>query len=108
MSDDRYAFIPGGRVGPTIVGAQGVHLHTADGRQILDGAAGAIVGNVGWGRSSVADAAREAMATCGYVMPLWATTHRLALRNLLVERWLPDGFTQVFFTSGGSESTDSA
>jgi len=26
----------------------------------------------------------------------------------LVERWLPDGFTQVFFTSGGSESTDSA
>ena len=45
---------------------------------------------------------------CGYVIPLWPTPHRLELRDRLVERWLPDGFTQVFFTSGGSESTDSA
>ncbi len=108
MSDDRYAFIPGGRFGPTIVGAQGVHLHTADGRRILDGAAGAIVGNIGWGRAEVADAAREAMASAGYVIPLWPTPHRLALVDVLVERWLPDGFNRVFFTSGGSESTDSA
>ena len=27
---------------------------------------------------------------------------------MLVERWLPDGMGHVFFTSGGSESADSA
>ena len=32
---------------------------------------------------------------------------RLELRDGLVERWLPEGFDHVFFTSGGSESTDS-
>ena len=104
----RYAFVPGGAAYPTIVGAHGCWLHTADGSRILDGAAGAIVGNIGWGRAEVADAAREAMAGGGYVVPLWPTTARLALRDRLVERWLPAGFTNVFFTSGGSESTDSA
>ncbi|MEO5900233.1 MAG: aminotransferase class III-fold pyridoxal phosphate-dependent enzyme [Ilumatobacteraceae bacterium] len=106
--DARYAFVPTPAAGPTIVGGSGVYLHTADGREILDGAAGAIVGNIGWGRAEVADAAREAMASGGFVMPIWPTPHRLALHDLLVERWLPDGFDRIFFTSGGSESTDSA
>jgi len=44
----------------------------------------------------------------GYVVPLWPTPSRLALIEELVEHWLPDGFNHVFFTSGGSESTDSS
>ena len=104
----RYAFVPGGPSYPTIVGGQGCFLHTADGGRILDGAGGAIVGNIGWGRAEVADAARAAMATGAYVVPLWPTPARLALIERLVDRWLPDGFSNVFFTSGGSESTDSA
>jgi adenosylmethionine-8-amino-7-oxononanoate aminotransferase len=106
--DGRYAFIPGTATGPTVIGGDGVYLHTADGRRILDGAGGAIVGNIGWGRREVADAVASAMATGGYVIPMWPTPSRLALHDRLVESWLPDGFTQVFFTSGGSESTDSA
>jgi adenosylmethionine-8-amino-7-oxononanoate aminotransferase len=105
---DRYSFLPGTPDYPTIVGGQGCWLHTADGRRILDGAAGAVVGNIGWGRAEVADAVRDAMAAGGYVVPLWATPWRLELRDRLVERWLPEGFDNVFFTSGGSESTDSA
>jgi adenosylmethionine-8-amino-7-oxononanoate aminotransferase len=109
MSDtSRYAFVPGTPDYPTIVGGDGCHLLTADGRRILDGAGGAIVGNIGWGRAEVADAAREAMAGGAYVVPLWPTPQRLELIDRLVERWLPEGFTNVFFTSGGSESTDSA
>jgi adenosylmethionine-8-amino-7-oxononanoate aminotransferase len=104
----RYAFVPTADAGPMIVGGDGVHLVTADGRRILDGAGGAVVGNIGWGRAEVADAAAAAMSAGGYVLPLWPTPHRLELRDRLVERWLPDGFSQVFFTSGGSESTDSA
>jgi adenosylmethionine-8-amino-7-oxononanoate aminotransferase len=109
MSDSaRFSFVPGASSMPTIVRAEGCWLHTADGRRILDGAAGAIVGNIGWGRSEVADAAREAMAAVGYVVPLWPTPWRLELVDRLVQRWLPPGFGRVFFTSGGSESTDSA
>lgn len=109
MTDtQRYSFVPGTPEYPTIVGGAGCWLHTADGRRILDGAAGAVVGNIGWGRAEVADAAREAMAAGGYVLPTWPTPWRVALCDRLVERWLPAGFGHVFFTSGGSESTDSA
>ncbi|HAP75775.1 MAG TPA: hypothetical protein DCR14_06795 [Acidimicrobiaceae bacterium] len=105
---DRYAFLPGAPAFyPTIVASEGCHLITSDGRRILDGAGGAIVGNIGWGRTEVAEAAAAAMSI-GYVVPLWPTPSRLALVDELVEHWLPDGFHHVFFTSGGSESTDSA
>ncbi len=106
--DDRYLFVPGASGMPTITGGHGVWLHTADGRQILDAAGGAIVNNVGWGRPEVAAAVGAAMRDAAYSVPLWPTPHRLALRDALVDRWLPDGFDRVFFTSGGSESTDSA
>src|SRR5262245_44413131 len=105
---DRYAFVPGAPDYPTIVGGEGCYLHTADGRRILDGAGGAIVGNIGWGRPEVADAIAAAARGGAYSIPLWPSTHRLALRDRLVDTWLPDGFGHVFFTSGGSESTDSA
>ncbi len=104
---DRYAFVPGAPPYPTIVGGEGCFLIASDGRRILDGAAGAIVGNIGWGRTEVAEAAAAVMST-GYVVPLWPTPSRLALLDELVQHWLPDGFNHVFFTSGGSESTDSA
>ena len=104
---DRYAFLPGAPAYPTIVDADGCWMITSDGRRILDGAAGAIVGNIGWGRREVAEAAAAVMPM-GYVVPLWPTPSRLALVEELVEHWLPDGFTHAFFTSGGSESTDSA
>ena len=81
----RYAFVPGSATYPTIIGGDGCLLHTSDGRSILDGAAGAVVGNIGWGRAEVADAAREAMAAGGYVVPLWPTPARLALHDALVE-----------------------
>ena len=101
MSDtDRYAFVPGSAESPTIVGGEGVFLHTADGRRILDAAAGAIVGNIGWGRTEVAQAAAAAM-TMGYVVPLWPTPARLALRDELVDHWLPDGC--LLYTSDAAD-----
>lgn len=104
---DRYAFLPGAAQYPTIVAGDGVFLIADDGRRILDAAGGAIVGNIGWGRTEVA-AATAAVMSMGYVVPLWPTPSRLALRDELVQHWLPEGFNHVFFTSGGSESTDSA
>ncbi len=108
LDASRYTLAPGGDHPPVIVGGQGVYLYTDDGRRILDGCAGAIVGNIGWGRPEPAAAAQQAMAEGGYVVPIWATRHRLDLIERLTERWLPEGFDRVFLTSGGSESTDSA
>jgi len=104
----RYAFVPGAPTYPNIVGGDGCFLHAADGRRILDGAGGAIVGNIGWGRQEVADAIAAAAQNAAYSIPLWPTPHRLELHDRLVDRWLPEGFGHVFFTSGGSESTDSS
>ncbi len=104
---NRIHFVPGTR-GPHIVGGDGCWLLTDDGRRILDAAGGAIVANVGHGRAVVADAVREALAGGAYVVPIWPTPHRVRLHDLLVDRWLPTGMEHVFFTSGGSESADSA
>ena len=104
---DRHLFVPGGG-GPTIVGGAGCWLHTADGRRILDAAGGAMVGNVGYGRPEVADAVAGALRNGAYVLPLWPTPERVALVEELQDHWLPPGIDRVFFTSGGSESADSA
>jgi len=104
---NRIHFVPGTK-GPAIVGGDGCWLLTADGRRILDGAGGAIVANIGHGRADIAEAARAAMDGGAYVVPIWPTPNRERLHDVLVERWLPVGMGHVFFTSGGSESADSA
>lgn len=104
---NRIHFVPG-TSGPEVVGGDGVWLLTADGRRILDGAGGAIVSNIGHGRREVADAVRDALDGGAYVIPIWPTPHRERLHDMLVDRWLPGGMGHVFFTSGGSESADSA
>ena len=107
-SNSRYAFVPGGAPLPLIVSGDGCYLYEQDGRSILDAGGGAILTNIGHGRVEVADAVHAAMVKLDYVMPLWATPNRLALRDTLVDDWLPEGFNSVFFSSGGSESADSA
>lgn len=103
------SFIPTGHGAPLeIARAEGAWLHTVDGRRILDAAGGAIVSNIGHGRREVAQAAAQALEEISYVVPGFATRSRTLLDERLVERWLPDRLTRVFYTSGGSESMDAA
>lgn len=110
MTTDRsalYPFLPG--TSPlTITGGQGSHLHTADGRRILDAGGGAIVTNIGHGRPEPGQAAAAAMSGAAYVVPVWATEPRLRLIEHLRDRWLPEELTRCLFVSGGSEAVDSA
>jgi adenosylmethionine-8-amino-7-oxononanoate aminotransferase len=91
-----------------IARTEGPWLVTPDGRRILDAAGGAIVANVGHGRTEVADAVREALATETYVVPPFATPSRVRLVERLQASWLPPGLTRCVFTSGGSEAVDAA
>ena len=101
------AFVPG-RTPFQIMRAEGCYLVTPDGRRILDAAGGAIVANIGHGRREVAEIAGSSLAEISYVVPPFATEHRVRLVERLLDRWLPDGLSRVGFTSGGSESVDAA
>ena len=105
---DRFRFTTAGGDVPTIVRAAGVELHTDDGRRIIDAAGGAVVNNVGHGRTEVADAVAAALRALDYVVPIWPTPNRLALVDELAERWLPPGVEHVFLAGGGSEANDTA
>ena len=107
-AQDRYSFTAQAPEPPTIVRSDGVRLFTDDGRSIIDAAGGAVVSNIGHGRTEVADAVAAAMYELGYVPPIWPTPNRLALTDRLVDDWLPSGFDHVFFAGGGSEANDTA
>jgi adenosylmethionine-8-amino-7-oxononanoate aminotransferase len=105
----RYPFVSRGEPTPVAVArTEGPWLVTPDGRRIYDAAGGAIVANVGHGRTEVADAVREALVGETYVVPPFATPSRLRLTERLQERWLPPGLTRAVFASGGSEAMDGA
>ncbi len=103
----RYPFVPG-PVPLTVVGGEGVWLHTDDGRRVLDGAGGAVVANIGHGRPEPAAAAAEVLQGYAYTVPPFATEARVRLVERLVGNWLPEGLTRCLFVAGGSESVDSA
>ncbi len=88
--------------------AEGVYLYSKDGRQILDGAAGAIVSNIGHGRREVADVIRDATIKADYILPTWNSDERQGLVDVLRETWLRPHFTRVHLTCGGSEAIESA
>ncbi len=88
--------------------AEGCYLITPSGQRVLDAAGGAIVVNIGHGRTEVAEVAARALQDVSYVVPTFATESRARLVERLTSSWLPAGVTRVSFTSGGSESVDAA
>ena len=84
-----YPFVPGWTP-PTVIRGEGAYLVMA-GRQFASStrAGGAIVTNIGHGRSEVAAAVAEATEHEGYVVPPWLTPSRLRLTERLVADWLP-------------------
>jgi adenosylmethionine-8-amino-7-oxononanoate aminotransferase len=93
---------------PRIVGGDGAWLIADDGRRILDAAGGAIVANIGHGRTEVAEAIAKAGAGASFVVPTWRTPEREALVERLRRDWLPEGLHHVHLTSGGSEGVEAA
>ncbi len=109
MTDlDRYAFLPGAASPIQVARTEGSFLITPDGTRILDASGGAIVSNVGHGRREVAEAVGRALAEVDYVVPPFHTPSRQRLIERLQDRWLPGDVRRCVFTSGGSESVDSA
>ena len=106
-SDINWPFIRADKV-TEIVRTKGVYLETPDGTQILDAAGGAIVANIGHGRTRVAKAVAEATLNCTFVVPPWITPQRQELVERLQSDWLPPELSRIHLTCGGSEAVETA
>jgi len=91
-----------------VVRTQGSYIYTKAGEKILDAAGQAVVSNIGYGRSEVADVAAQALTDCTHVLPPFSTPQRLELLTRLREKWLPPELTRVHLVNSGSEAADSA
>jgi len=92
-----------------ITGGEGAWLTTEDGQRLLDLPASLWHANIGHGRARVAEAAANQMRTLETYHLFGGHAHRPAMH--LAERlvaMLPMSEPSVFFTSGGSDSIDTA
>ena len=89
------------------VSGEGVHVTDANGKTSIDGMSGLWLKNVGYGRKEIADAAYEQMLGLTY-MPLGTTTEPTIRLAEKISQIAPGDMTRSFFTSGGSESVETA
>jgi beta-alanine--pyruvate transaminase len=91
-----------------IVGAQGCHYHTADGRRVLDGLSGLWCSGAGHGRTEIAEAVARQALELDYA-PAFQYGHpgafKLASR---IKEFMPDGLDHVFLVNSGSEACDTS
>jgi putrescine aminotransferase len=93
----------------TLVRGEGIHVWDDQGRRYLDATASLWYCNVGWGRGEIGEAVAAQMATLPVYSAFGDITNRPAeaLADFVAEvAPVPD--SKVFFTSGGSDSIDTA
>ncbi len=91
-----------------VVGAEGMHYLTPDGRRVIDATSGLYCVNAGHGRRRIVEAIQRQAATLDYA-PAFQFGHpgafHLASRIALLA---PADLDRVFFASSGSEAVDTA
>ncbi|WP_375413945.1 aspartate aminotransferase family protein [uncultured Bradyrhizobium sp.] len=91
-----------------LAGADGMHYFTADGRKIIDGAAGMWCCNAGHGRTQIAEAIAKQAAALDYAPPFqFGIPQAFELASRIADL-APDGLDHVFFCNSGSEAADTA
>ena len=104
---DMSAVLAGGAL--TLVRAEGAHVWDEEDRRYLDATASLWYCNVGWGRREIGEAVAAQMAS----LPVYSTFGDLTNRPVesladRVSAMAPVPDSKVFFTSGGSDSIDTA
>jgi adenosylmethionine-8-amino-7-oxononanoate aminotransferase len=93
---------------PILAEGDGCWLWDANGKRYLDALSGLFTVQLGHGRADLAETARRQAETLEY-FPIWSYAHppAIELAGRLAEL-APGDLNRVFFTSGGSESVESA
>jgi len=86
---------------------EGMYLYDSGGGKILDASGGPMAVNIGHGRKEIAEAAKKSLEEVSYVLPVFASEARVALSKR-IKTYMPEGFTRVYFCSGGSEANEAA
>lgn len=98
------------RTGPLVIAeGKGILVWDSDGKEYIDGMAGLWNVSVGHGRSAIAEAIAEQAAKLAFCPSFWglANIPSIMLGHKLAEL-TPPGLKRYFFTSGGSESNETA
>jgi adenosylmethionine-8-amino-7-oxononanoate aminotransferase len=96
--------------GPKIlVEGHGIYVKDLEGRQFIDGLAGLWNVNVGHGRTEIGDAVRAQIGKLGFAPSFFGFSNlpSIELAKKLIDM-TPPHLTRVFYTSGGSETNESA
>ena len=96
---------------PTIVtGAQGVRITDVDGHEVVDGVGGLWNVNLGFSCQPVKDAITAQLDQLPYYSTFRGTSNDkvIELSEMLRDFFAPDGLTRAFYTSGGSDSVETA
>ena len=97
-----------GSIPPTARGGEGIYLHLADGRKIIDGSGGAAVACLGHGNRRIADAIGRQAASMAYAHTgTFSSEPAEALAHIVLDGE-PGGLTHAYFCSSGSEGTEAA
>lgn len=96
---------------PTIVtGASGVRIRDVDGHEVVDAVGGLWNVNLGFSCQPVKDAIAAQLDVLPYYSTFRGTTNDqvIQLAEELKDFFAPDGLSRAFFTSGGSDSVETA
>ena len=96
--------------GPKIIEeGDGIRIKSVEGKTYIDCGAGLWLNNVGYGRTELADAAKKQMEKLFYFQTFNGYSHPLVIEVAKkVAGMIPMDNPKIFFTSGGSESNDTA
>jgi adenosylmethionine-8-amino-7-oxononanoate aminotransferase len=93
---------------PIITRAEGCYVYDDHGKRYLDGLSGLFCVNAGHGRTELGEAAARQVEDLDFYT-LWSYAHPRAIELAArLASLAPAGLNRVFFTSGGSESVESA
>lgn len=88
---------------------EGIYLKDIHGNKVIDGLSSLWNVNIGHGREELGKAAMEQMARLGFSSCFATFSHEPAIRLAAkIAELTPEGLNTIFFTSGGSESNDTA
>jgi beta-alanine--pyruvate transaminase len=91
-----------------VVRAKDMHYYTAEGRAVLDGAAGMWCCNAGHNRDSIVEAICAEAETLDYAPPFQFAHPKAFLLASRVAALAPGDLDHVFFCNSGSEAVDTA
>lgn len=93
-----------------IVGAQGVRISDIDGHETIDAVGGLWNANLGYSCDPIKQAIAKQLDVLPYYSTFRGTSNDTAIQLSyeLAEFFAPDGLTRAFFTSGGSDSVETA